>query len=71
MLTKTALKKLKAKQPQGYREEIAREVGCTIRYVDMVMRGERKNQQIIDLAIKKAEEHQEYLNKQKQIIKKL
>lgn len=70
-MTKAELNKLKAKQPKGYRAEIAKEASCTPEYVDAVLRGDRSNTTIINLAINKAAAHQKLIKQQQKRIHSL
>ena len=70
-MTKNALRKLRDKQPKDYRQKISETIGCTPEYVDMVFRGDRNNQQIIDMAIDLAEQYQQHLKKQEERINAL
>lgn len=70
-MTKEELKKLKTMMPKGYRETLAEEFDISVGYIDQIFRGEKTRIDVIDIAIKLATLHKEYLDDQKSKIEKL
>lgn len=62
MLTKRDLQNLRKSLPKGYRQKIAQKVKCVPEYVDMVLRGDRKNLRIVEIALRMVKEHNEKIN---------
>ena len=57
-MTTRELDKLKSKMPRKYRMELWKRTNCSIAAIDAVLRGDYKNDIIIEAAIILAEEHQ-------------
>ncbi|MFA5816237.1 MAG: hypothetical protein WC865_11505 [Bacteroidales bacterium] len=51
ILTEEELMKLKSRLPQGYRQNIKKMTKYSYSYIDMVLKGKRSNQDIIDCAL--------------------
>lgn len=60
-MTKKELNKLKNSLPRGYRDMIAEQLSCSVTLIDMVFAGNRRNIEIIKVAINIAQTHKEEL----------
>jgi len=56
-----ALKILRTKMPKGYRKILAKEHNVSEAYIDMIFRGTRENNAVIESAAQLTEEHQKNL----------
>lgn len=66
------LEKLKSKLPKkGYRIELWKRTGCSMKAIDAVLKGEYENTTIIDAAIELAAEYQDSLKTQTEKINSL
>jgi hypothetical protein len=63
--------KLRKRLPADGSSQISKATKFTQAYVNMVLKGTRSNNQIIDKAIEIANEHQEYLKNNKQKLSNL
>jgi transcriptional regulator with XRE-family HTH domain len=64
-------RKLKRMLPAEARKQIAKNLGFSNRYIDMVLHGVRNNQAVIDMAIEKAKELKSKSIRQQKMIKSL
>jgi transcriptional regulator with XRE-family HTH domain len=64
-------RKLKRVLPAEYRKQIAKTLGFSARYVDMVLHGSRNNNAVIDAAIDMAKQLKIKSIRQQKIIKAL
>lgn len=64
-------RKLKRILPAEYRKQIAKRLGFSPRYIDMVLHGNRNNDSVIDAAIDMAKELKSKSIRQQKIIKGL
>jgi len=70
-MTKKTLDKLSKNQPPKFRETLADQFNITVGYIDQIFRGEKIRHDVIDAAIKLAEEHKQYLAEQNTKIEQL
>jgi len=58
-MTKDDLKILKSKLPKGYRSALAEKFGYRVTTIDRFIRGDSPNSELIEFAVKMAEDYQE------------
>lgn len=68
MMNRRELKKLKKQLPDGYREKIAKRSGFSVSYVDKVLGGQRKCQEILDVAFELLREEKQRIQERKDLL---